>query len=104
MTPPPPLQALAAELERRLAQADEPALWREAQALTDAALQRAGQCRRDGRRADGDPEFDWLRERSLQLWHAWGACATSGGDGYARSQDIRQARDALARAAGGGHD
>ena len=100
MTPPPTLQALAAELERRLAQADESALWREAQALTGAALQRAGQCLR----ADGDPEFDWLRERSLQLWHAWGACATSGGDGYARSQDIRQARDAMARAAGVGDD
>ena len=34
---------------------------------------------------------DWLRERGLHLWYAWGAQATSGGEGTERARHIRAA-------------
>lgn len=98
-TPPPALQAQAAALEARLRGADEGGLLREAQVLCDAAVARAAACRGEGRDPEGDDAFRWLRWRSRQLWHAWGSCATSGGDGFARSQAIAAATDAMARAA-----
>ncbi|MFT7723944.1 MAG: hypothetical protein QM788_14130 [Roseateles sp.] len=100
LTPPPGLHTLAAALDRRLEQADEHALWGEARALTNTALAHAEQCRSEGRRVGDDAGFAWLCQRSLQLWHAWGACATSGGDGFERSLHIDRASSALARAAG----
>lgn len=97
--PPPALQAQAAALDARLRGADEGDLVREAQALCDAAIARAAACRAEGREPAGDEAFGWLRQRSQQLWHAWGSCATSGGDGFARSQEIDAATEAMARAA-----
>lgn len=41
---------------------------------------------------DPDPTvYDWLRNRGIQLWYTWGSGATSGGDGFARAQEIRAA-------------
>lgn len=42
---------------------------------------------------DGDRRvYRWLRDRAMQLWHAWGATATSGGEGCAMSLEIEAAR------------
>lgn len=40
--------------------------------------------------------YQWLRERGISLWYAWGSGATSGGEGMARSVDIRAAERAFA--------
>ncbi|QJR37535.1 hypothetical protein [Gemmatimonas groenlandica] len=37
----------------------------------------------------------WLRERGISLWYAWGAQASSGGEGAARATDIRAAERAF---------
>jgi hypothetical protein len=37
----------------------------------------------------------WLRERGMSLWYAWGAQATSGGEGAARATEIRAAERAF---------
>lgn len=39
--------------------------------------------------------YDWLRERAISLWYAWGSRATSGGEGYAMSARIRAAEERL---------
>lgn len=36
--------------------------------------------------------YEWLRDQAITHWHAWGAQATSGGDGAARMQSIRPAK------------
>lgn len=42
-------------------------------------------------RIDPDQEiYRWLRERAIRLWYAWGAQATSGGEGTAMSLTIRE--------------
>lgn len=47
-------------------------------------------------RDDPEPEvYTWLRHRALQLWYAWGASATSGGEGSARSLEITAAEARL---------
>jgi hypothetical protein len=35
--------------------------------------------------------YDWLRERGISLWYAWGSQATSGGEGSVRRLRIRAA-------------
>ena len=48
----------------------------------------------------GDSEeavYEWARAKAVQLWYAWGSCATSGGEGAARMEKIRAAEDKLAR-------
>ena len=46
--------------------------------------------------SDRDPTvFEWLRQRALHLWYAWGSCATSGGEGAARAVEIRAAEQRL---------
>lgn len=41
---------------------------------------------------DDDPSaYEWLRDRSIEFWYAWGAEATSGGDGAARLLEIEPA-------------
>lgn len=37
--------------------------------------------------------YNWLRDLGLNLWYTWGSGATSGGDGMARSVDIRKAEN-----------
>lgn len=37
--------------------------------------------------------YTWLRDRGINLWYAWGSGATSGGEGMARSVDIRAAEN-----------
>ncbi len=47
-------------------------------------------------REDLEPEvYAWLRRRALDLWYAWGSSATSGGEGSARSLEIRAAESRL---------
>jgi len=63
------------------------------QQLADDLVGYAVACRDD---ADVDI-YEWLRERAISLWYAWGAQATSGGDGAARMHSIQAAEDRLAR-------
>lgn len=37
--------------------------------------------------------YEWLRDRAIQHWYAWGAQATSGGDGTARLLEIYPAME-----------
>ena len=46
---------------------------------------------------DEDVVYQWLRERSIDLWYAWGSQATSGGEGAYRAQYIRAAEERLAQ-------
>jgi hypothetical protein len=39
--------------------------------------------------------YDWLRERTISLWYAWGSQATSGGEGAAMALRIRAAEERL---------
>lgn len=39
--------------------------------------------------------YDWLRERAISLWYAWGSRATSGGEGAVMSVRIRAAEARL---------
>jgi hypothetical protein len=44
------------------------------------------------RARDDDPSaYEWLRDRAIDHWYAWGSEATSGGDGAARLLEIRPA-------------
>ena len=46
--------------------------------------------------SDNDPAvYEWARHRAISLWYAWGASATSGGEGAARMQEIRAAEARL---------
>jgi len=48
----------------------------------------------------GDPNrsvYEWLRDRSKDLWYAWGSTATSGGEGAARSVEIDAAMERFRR-------
>lgn len=48
----------------------------------------------------GDPDrsvYEWLRDRSKDLWYAWGSTATSGGEGAARSVEIDVAMERFRR-------
>lgn len=48
----------------------------------------------------GDPDrsvYEWLRDRSKDLWYAWGSTATSGGEGAARSVEIDAAMERFRR-------
>jgi hypothetical protein len=46
--------------------------------------------------SDEDPTvFEWARRRAISLWYAWGASATSGGEGAARMQEIRAAEERI---------
>lgn len=40
--------------------------------------------------------YAWARRRAVDLWYAWGAQATSGGEGMARMESIRAAEQRLA--------
>lgn len=40
--------------------------------------------------------YAWARQRAVNLWYAWGAQATSGGEGMARLMSIRAAEERLA--------
>lgn len=40
--------------------------------------------------------YAWARQRAVNLWYAWGAQATSGGEGMARMDSIRAAEERLA--------
>lgn len=42
--------------------------------------------------------YGWLKEQGLGLWYAWGAGATSGGEGASRALSIRAAEAAFAQA------
>jgi hypothetical protein len=35
--------------------------------------------------------YDWLKDKCTSLWYYWGACATSGGEGAARADEIHGA-------------
>lgn len=66
------------ELRRSAMEADDLA-----RALGAAAERRA---------LERDPAiYEWLRDRAIDCWYAWGAQATSGGDGAARLLSIRPA-------------
>lgn len=43
-----------------------------------------------------DAIYEWARDRAVGLWYAWGAQATSGGDGMARLPSIHAAEARLA--------
>jgi hypothetical protein len=43
-----------------------------------------------------DAVYAWARKRATDLWYAWGAQATSGGEGMARLMSIRTAEERLA--------
>lgn len=43
-----------------------------------------------------DAIYEWARDRAVHLWYAWGAQATSGGDGEARLPSIHAAEARLA--------
>lgn len=76
----------AAEQLRTILEVSDPATepaYRAAGAVCALAL---------GHAFDPDPAvYDWLRNRGIQLWYTWGSGATSGGDGFARAQEIRAA-------------
>lgn len=40
--------------------------------------------------------YAWARQRAANLWYAWGAQATSGGEGMVRMESIRAAEERLA--------
>lgn len=49
----------------------------------------------------GNPDrsvYEWLKQRGMSLWYAWGAGATSGGEGTYRGMYIRKAERAFAEA------
>lgn len=43
----------------------------------------------------GPGVYDWMRDRALRHWYAWGATATSGGEGAARLLEMEPARRRL---------
>jgi len=45
---------------------------------------------------DADPAvYEWLRDRGISLWYAWGSGATSGGEGTERGREIRKVEKAF---------
>jgi hypothetical protein len=69
----------------------------ESRALGDYHLEKLGSWLLEAaRRSGGGKPGQWLARQAMNQWEFWAACSTSGGEGAARSYEVKQIRKGLA--------
>lgn len=69
----------------------------DARAMGDYHLEKLGSWLLEAaRRSGGGKPGQWLARQAMNQWDFWAACSTSGGEGAARSYEVKQIRKGLA--------